>query len=337
MTGDVPAELVRDRELLTTELHPFNAFYGHGALFRRYAGWTRRGPLKASIEHGLVLVDDLVPELGVGVELPVFLCHAERRARAYLAQATRPARAEPIGVPILYADALAPPAPASGARRLVLFPAHSSRFLTSRYDVDEYLETVASWAREFDEVQVCLYWLDVRMGLDEPYRARGLPCVTAGHMYDPRFVFRLLRILRDATAVATNDLGTHVVYAAVLGRPVWVTGVAEWVHTDDAPPGARDPIERALRGDRWLFERLASTFAEPNDALSDEQRELAEELGGTRHVRTPAEIHAFLEAAEAAYRTLPLSVRAAYAGRAAARLARNSARQARLWFAPATR
>ena len=179
-------------------------------------------------------------------------------------------------------------------------------------------------------MQVCLYWLDVLRGGDGEYRRRGLDCVTAGHMYDSRFIYRLLEILRGASAVVTNDLGTHIVYAGVLGKPVWVLPQqVEVAHAENAPPQARQPVRRAQASGATLPGELQSMFAEPRAEPTAAQRRFVEELGGARHVRSPEEIDALLEQAEAASRGIPATRRAAYRARVGARLLRNSLRETR--------
>jgi hypothetical protein len=312
--------LARDRPARTGELHPFNAFYGHDVVLKRYAGIPERRPLKAAVEHGFV-IDDVVAELDRRIRLPLYLCQSPRRAEV-LARGLPGVRVVPIGPLVHYARALhpAPERPASPARRVVLFPAHSTHSVRSRYDVERLLSLTEAWRASFDETVVCLYWRDVLAGAAETYRSRGLRCVTAGHMHDPRFLFRLLDVLDDASAVVSNEPGTHVAYAVTLGIPVWL--VPEPVEYD-APDAAAD--QREALEDPGGHERrslLFALFAEPRQALSDRQRLVVDDLVGASFVRSPEVLRELLEDAERRFRRLPLRRRAALRAAAAARAVR---------------
>ena len=298
-----PAELralARDRPLVTSELHPFNAFYGHAAILKAYAGLPPDRPLKVLIEHGFS-THDAIPELEHRPRLPVYLCQSERRAR--LADKAG-ARGLAIGPLILYADALATPRPARERTRLLLFPAHSAHFSRVRYDVARFLRSIEEFAAGFDELQVCLYWRDVLLGMAEPYEALGLPVVTAGHIFDPSFLCRLRDILAAADAIATNEVGTHIPYAVALGRTAYL--VEQETVTENEPWIAPDSLaiyEREQGDPPPLLREARRVFAEPTRVVTATQREFVERSAGMRLVRTPPELRNLLLDAEATYRS----------------------------------
>ncbi|HET7568282.1 MAG TPA: hypothetical protein VFJ91_09845, partial [Gaiellaceae bacterium] len=214
------------------------------------------------------------------------------------------AAAVAIGPLIRYAERLAPETATAGPRRLVLFPAHSFDAGTAEYEVAGLLDAVADHAASFDEVTACLYWPDVLAGRDEAYRALGVPCVTAGHRNDPAFLFRLLEILRGGAAVATNGVGTHVAYAALLGRPVWV--VPQEVRYRPAserrtPADQQAALDLLNGGGGELTREVARRFAEPRDALAPEQRDFVAAVAGDESVKAPEEIAELFRRAEALF------------------------------------
>src|SRR5437868_1231098 len=127
--------LARPRALVTRELHPFNAFYGHAEVLRRYAGIERSSPIKAAIEHGPSLFDN-TGDPDLRTRLPRYLCAAPRQAAVFERNAWHGAQAVAIGAPILYVRALAPVPATPTSRRLVFFAAHSTHFVTAHYDID---------------------------------------------------------------------------------------------------------------------------------------------------------------------------------------------------------
>lgn len=310
MSPDELRALARDRPLVTRELHPFNAFYGHDVLLKRYAGLPLDRPLKAAIEHGVSL-SEAVADIERDLRLPYYLCGAPWRVAAFDRLARRGARAVAIGPISSYAlqRAVEPE-----ARTLLLVPAHSTHHFAAEYDIDAFLATTHARRGAFDSTAVCLYWRDVVAGGDAPYRARGIRVVTAGHMYDPDFVPRLLGILGSATAVVTNEPGTHVVYAALLDRPVQIVPQAVTYRLT-----SRDTRTR-LAVPRNRVDELRARFAEPLDELTRRQRDLVQELAGAEHVRAPGELRELLLEAEEEYRRrTPRRVRARLAALATTR------------------
>lgn len=292
--------LARARPLVTREIHPFNAFYGHDWILKRYAGQPERSVLKGAIEHGVTL-DDMLPDLDRRLKLPTYLAFGSRRAR--LVERELPGvEAVPIGPLIRYAEALHPARPGDDGRRLLVFPAHSIQTGVVEFDVDAFLSAVREYGAEFDEVVVCLYWKDVLLGRAEAYRKRGLRCVTAGHMYDRQFLFRFLDLLRAATAVATNEVGTHVPYAVLTGKPVWI--VRQPLDYRFARGTAHDQRAAAdlLRTRQpELLSTLADLFGRTVREVSAEQRRFVEDLVGVEHLRSPEELRAVLARAEERY------------------------------------
>lgn len=289
-------ELCHDRELVTPELHASNDFYGHAALVKRYVGRPALSALKVAIEHGVIL-NDYVWDNDVTSDMPLFLCANPRRAELFTAKGTR-TRAVPIG-PMPYYAAAMMPAPVPSARRtLLVFPSHSSHRVRAEFDAGAFADRIVEHGKQFDDVAVCVYWRDVERGLDRTFAQRGFSIVSAGHMYDPAFLPRLLTILRGAAAVLTNEVGSAVLYAAFVGKPVWIEPqrvdyiASEEVLAVDAPAH----LEHANVQD---MQRL---FAEPRSDLSTEQRAFADRLLGVEHVHTPRALAHLLDEAQEIYR-----------------------------------
>jgi hypothetical protein len=307
--------LTAARPLVTRELHPFNAFYGHDRLLKRYAGIPEREVLKLSIEHGLPL-SRTVGALDRKLALPLHLCQAP--ARAQLVERELPAvDAVPIGALIHYAEDVAE----ERRSRVLLFPAHSVQTGRAEYDVDSFVHATQSYREQFAETAVCLYWRDVQFGRDADYRRHGLDVVSAGHIYDPAFVPRLRTLLSSSRAVVTNEIGTHVVYAALLGCAVWIVPQQVGYRYDSGTAADELAAAASLRTDPPdEVPRLQAAFADPNVSLDAEQRALVAEVTGEAQVKSPLELRALIARAESEYvsrttRAQRLSQRAASAAR----------------------
>ncbi len=302
-TGELE-RLARDRELVTRELHPPSAFYGHAEALRRYAGLSPRARPKVAIEHG-VSFTQFVWELDVEAAVPTFLCAAPRRAARFAEVAPADRVAVPIGPMISYAEPAAAPDP--GRRTLLAFPAHSTHHLDAVYDIEQFARRLEERRGDWDTIRVCLYWKDVVRGTHRAYAERGFECVTAGHIYDPEFLQRLRAILTGATAVISNEVGTYLFYAVALGKPVWIVDddvdyaaeSAAIISRDRSDPAEWDELTAAIR----------TTFAgEPAEPTAD-QMALVEDLAGLSSHHTPAQMRALLAEAEQRYRAFAAPAR----------------------------
>jgi hypothetical protein len=218
MAADPLLELCRDRPLLTPELHASNDFYGHATLLKHYAGLPVQRSLRVAIEHSVTFNDNLW-DVDLHTRMAAFLCGSPAMARKFEARRGGQVRAIPIGPLALYA----PRAEVQPRERcLVVFPTHSTHRVRTEFDMAAFLAMIADVGSSYDRVVVCVYWKDVLQGMHLRFRERGLECVSAGHMFDPQFLPRLVGILDRATMVFTNEVGTQILYATLLGKPVWL-------------------------------------------------------------------------------------------------------------------
>lgn len=287
-------ELARDRPLFTRELHAANAWYGHAEALKRYSGWPRSRSLKVAIEHA-PWVDDGIWEGDARTAMPIHLCAAPRRAEFF----TRKTRIDaiPIGPFIRYVAPRDPRLPAED--RVVAFPAHSTHHIDARFELAPFLEHLHD-LRDEAEVVVCIYWRDILRGLGTVFEEHGFRCVTAGHAYDQRFLLRLAEILGSASWVFTNEIGTHVLYAAALGRPVWVA----------SQPVSYVPHrlfgQHLFRNDEHpRVRRIRTLFSQRSDSVSEEQQAYVAELLGASAFRSPEQLRALLDEAERRYKRNP--------------------------------
>jgi hypothetical protein len=315
--ADELRRLARPRALLTRELDPFNAFYGHATILRRYAGVSNARPLKAALEHGPALFEN-GDDPDLGTFLPRYFCASSSQAAFYERSARHGTKATAIGAPFLYSQALAPVRSSPPRKTLLFFAAHSTHLVTTRYDVAAAAEHLEAFRADFDDVVVCVYWRDVLLGRADIYLGQGYRCVTAGHMFDPAFLFRLADIVSSASVVATHRFGSHVLYSALLGRPVWMTPAA---FEYDFAPAVRGTVQMAPTD---VYDRALALFSDRVGELTTAQRAFVEELCGMDQFRSPPEMLALIEEAEQAYRqTTPASWKLRLRAGSTARLARN--------------
>ena len=303
---------------MTSELHVPNAYYGHASVLKRYAGLPQQRSLKVAVEHGIPIVRQVWTE-DVQAAMPVFLCATEERARAYSALVSN-ADAVAIGPMIHYAEPLADPQPPTG--RLLAFPAHSTHHIAASWDPRAFADRLLRERGDWDEIVVCVYWRDVQAGLHRAFEDAGLRCVTAGHIYDQSFLARLRTIIESAEAVITNEVGSHLLYAVCLERPVrFIPQEIEYL-------ASADVLERDAAAPRhWQEEpirRMRELFTPESRALTDEQRRFVATISGRASCRTRDELKDVLRLAEERYRQQhPLGRRTYRSLRSQLRLARD--------------
>lgn len=291
--------LSADRELATGELYEPNDYYGHAALLKHYAGYEPEYRIKASIEHGPTLTT-YVWDKDVTAPLPAVLFPASYR-QSVLQRLTSKALFA-VGSFISYAE---PHVSSDVLRReksrlgktLVVFPYHSTHWLTAHFDVASFCATVQDMARDFDSVLVCLYWKDIQLGRDEAFRERGFECVTAGHMYDPLFLPRLRSILHLADVTASNQMGTHVGYSAALGVPHWFisTGLSlDNPHNVTFDPGVNHDLPPHVQ-------EMTKIFAERVAQVTPQQQTIIDTYWGTGELLSPAAMRDVFEITEELY------------------------------------
>lgn len=287
--------LCRDRGLLTPELHGSNDFYGHAAILKAYCALPARRSLKVAVEHAIFL-NDYVWEEDLRSRCPWFLCATRAHAEDFERRAAGVKRAMAIGPMLHYVPR--PSGRTDPRRTLVAFPAHSSHRIRTVFDVDAFCAEVRRAASGFERVLVCVYWKDVLRGMARDFTARGFECVSAGHMFDHGFLPRLRTILDSSDVAFTNEVGSHVLYAAALGKPVWIERGAVDYQADSPEALATDVPDFV---EHPTVVRLLATFRDRVGEQTPAQRDLVDELTGAENVKTPAEMRALLLAAEAEY------------------------------------
>lgn len=298
MALDELLALTAERELHTVELLRSNAYYGHAHTLKQYAGLPADYPLKAIIEHGVTL-NDFIWETEMQSLLPVFLTATPAYAELVRRASGGRKQAVAIGPMIQYVPL---PEEEPAVRRLVAFPTHSTAHIDTNFDVDEFAARLEKLRPDFDEVVVCVYWRDAQRGLAAEYAARGFACTTAGHIYDPLFMTRLAGILHGAALVYTNQIGSHVIYAAALGRPLWLVPQEIELRSENDFNRHYIENERPRVFENPTVRRLYELFGERHDSLTPEQHSFVRQAGGLDCKKTPAELRDILHRAERLYR-----------------------------------
>lgn len=270
--GDL-GRVCRPRELRTPEAFAPNAFYGNDRVLKLFAGLPVERPLKAVVPHGIVYNDGYVWEAERGAPLPAVLAYSEYRARAY----ERSTRLLPLrsAVPFAYLPKLLGEIPLDERTGTLFFPSHSSHRVTAEADFEGMAEAIARLDARYRPVTVCIYWRDYELGRHRPFVERGLRVVSAGHLFDPDFLFRFYHLCQSHRYAAGNRVGSSLLYAVLAGCRFFLLHDFDVAHS-----GAKEFREKDLSqgGDR--LDALARAFADPVEAPTPQQSSLVAEICG---------------------------------------------------------
>ncbi len=200
-----------------------NHYYGHSAALALHAGLDSVRHLRGLLQHGWTVRSPSLVHFSDFARLPRTSRRLvwSHRARGW-DPAEDPFLTTPIGAPFLYLSALTADEPVADLGAAVAFPVHDTRLVKLQHDD-------ADLARELAERDgpslVCLHPED----LDRPEKVQvwnehGHRVVSAGERRDPQFLGRILRLVRGARRVVSNQLSTAVVYAAAEGTPTAIYG-----------------------------------------------------------------------------------------------------------------
>lgn len=283
------ASLCRDRELSTGEIAFFNAYYGMDTVLKLYAGLPFGRPLKLAMTHGIQL-HHYVWEAEIDAPVPAMLVYPEHLVAPYRAK-TRKATFR-AAAPYLYAARLLEPQPQPARQGTLFFLSHSSHWVTARSDFYGICRQLAELPADCHPVTVCVYWRDHELGHHKPFAEKGFRIVSAGHIYDPAFLFRLHHLLSMHKYACSTELGSHLFYSIKSGASYFHLDGFRDIFTKlaESPEGVRDD----LRVPTALRERVETMFASPEPRISDERRQFVDTYTGADFLMTPPELRAFL-------------------------------------------
>ena len=283
--------LCRPRDLRTPEIFAPNAFYGNDLVLKRHAGLPPDLPLKAVVPHGIVFDRSYVWEREREALLPAVLAYSDDRAQAY-ARATRklPIRS---AVPFAYLPKLLGEIPPQERSGTLFFPGHSSHRATAGADFAGMADALARFDAKYLPVTVCIYWRDHELGRHKPFLERGLRVVSAGHIFDPEFLFRLFYLCQSHRYAASNHVGSSLLYSVLAACRFFMLPGFGVTYT-----GVREHLEQDRSHGGQVMSELAGAFAAPVDEITARQSSLAAGICGLDHLLAPEELRGLLAMAD---------------------------------------
>jgi hypothetical protein len=284
------ATVCRARGLPGIEVFAPNEFYGGDRALKLYAQLPPDRPLKLVVPHGIVFNESYVWQAEAQSSLPAVFAYSDARARAY-ARFTHKVVFR-SAVPFAYAARLIGASPAQRQGTLV-FPGHSTHHLTVEADFEGMAEALLRLDARFQPVTVCIYWRDHELGRHLPFVERGFAVVSAGHIYDPAFLFRLAHLLSVHRYAASNEVGSSLCYSVIAGCNFFMLPDIAATRT-----GSAHALRRDLSQADASHAGIGAAFAEPGAEPRPRQQGIVAELAGLGHVLDRQQMRDCLRAAE---------------------------------------
>ncbi|MBZ0263228.1 tetratricopeptide repeat protein [bacterium] len=282
-----------DRELVSVEIYGVNDFYGHATQMKQFLGLPPNHKLKFILAHGVVQ-HKRIWEIKVESPLPVFLCPSAEYANLFQEAVGKIAFG--VGPMLYYVPGFDSALPLPEEKTLVVFPDHSTHYQTTDYNFDRIEAVIQSQASRFERIRICLYWKDILLGHHLYYLDQGYEVTSAGHMFDPYFIRRLIQIIGSATETIAFSVSTNMSYSVAMNRPIWITD-------GDSKRQYKDEQTREQFIDYWddakaFRDEAEALFSDPVDKITTGQREFIARVAGLDCRRSKEELLNIHQAAE---------------------------------------
>lgn len=253
----------------------------------------RSDSIKAVIEHG-VPVDDYIWSAETLAMANAFLAVTSKRGQLLSSNSGKVC--VPIGFSFLYAmndfSTLYPTEDLNASRTgTVVFPAHSSHHIIAEFDYQSYADELIRLPDKYHPVVVCMYWKDWLIGRARPFLDRGLPVVSAGHIYDDLFQYRLYDICRHFRFATSNILGTHLFSSVKAGCSFFLTGRDCGISYSNL---LNMPFEASCSNPTETKRLAHELFNKPVNLVTSRQLEFVDSCIGTAYFRGKKEMRSIL-------------------------------------------
>lgn len=284
-------ELCRDRSLETEERLEWNAFYGIDQIIKKYTSLPAQYSLKGVWPHGLVFDTETVKRAEQRTPLSTVFCYAPYRRAAYERKTNKVV--VPSAHPFLYLLEMVD-AEEGEREGTLFFPQHSTHHVTAEMNYAALAENLAALECKYQPVTVCLYWKDYNLGRAAPFREKGLSVTSAGHMFDPAFLYRFHALCGRHKYAAGNGIGSHIFYSVAAGCSYFhVEGIDHELRGDD------EVLERdTAKPDDDIVHRIKQTFGTRPPSSMEEQRREADYFLGAQYKKSRTGLFADLMRAE---------------------------------------
>lgn len=286
------SDLCLDRTLITREIFTPIAYYGLNQIIKTYVNLNPDYQLKVIYPHGIVWSKDHTWDAEMLANLPVALIYPEYRVDNYLKHSDMLVLRS--ASPYLYLLNMLGVNRNTERVGTIFFPAHSTHLLTVNIDFRKLAEKLLLLDDIYKPITVCMYWRDYNLGHHKPFEYYGFNIVSAGHIYDPSFLYRFHELCTKYKYSCSNEFGSHVFYSIKSGCNFFYLETEKPTRIGDNTALSRD----ISYPNPYQEEELKSIFNQPIEANYKRQLEIADKYLGTDFVQSPFKLRLILFFAE---------------------------------------
>ena len=197
--------------------------YGFNLIIKDYAKFPRYLPLPCYMDHGWN-TDNQPLNSDLKTDKPLMMVFSKRNAKAWKKKSDIPVVI--MGSPFVHYKNTHKIKQKPDAKGAVVFPGHSTYYIKSQFQVEDYCHVLKKLPKEFQPVTICLFWLDFIDQKTNIYRKMGFKVVSAGPKFTNslEFVKNFYNILSNHKYATSNDIGSYTFYAIDFGLPFFLTG-----------------------------------------------------------------------------------------------------------------
>lgn len=293
--------LCEDRSLQTEEIYWMNAVYGRDLVIKEYTGIAHNTSLKAVVPHGIYLTEDTIIEPDITGDLPVIFCHSRHEEKGYTKGVIKYGFQKAIfysACPFLYVVELLKDYPKPEKKGTIFFLPHSTPQMQMETNLEALAEELSLLEEEYHPITICTFWSDFLLGSHLPFQKRGMKIVSAGHMYDPQFLFRFYHLCSQHRYACSSGLGSHIFYSIKSGCSYFHFNKQRYLYTTE------DIVQKEYI-DKWQEVEnnsdIPALFPSPQALMTQEQMKVVDYYVGADYFKTPEELRYQLNLAEMLY------------------------------------
>ena len=205
---------------------------------------------------------------------------------------------DPVGAPFIYG--LHCKSPRISNSRL-LMPGHTLSYYTygaqAELAIDRFIKFAHSTNENYAITAACIHWADAEKGLwPAKLNAAGIPWISGAAVGDRNSLRRMIRLLSQFEHIVTNEVGSHLIYAAKLNCSTEIVNTGR-LHDEESmtkssywmrhPHGLQSAAaQNYLTGSgyrEWLARRSSDS---PTGHITLSKAEIDVSLG-LAHIRSP--------------------------------------------------
>lgn len=285
----------------TPEIFVQNDFYYNALNLKKYAGLSDKFLIKATMEHAIGY-HSYVNENDIKAPFNDVIVASKYREELFQ-QKNISKHIIKIGPIIAYAKSILAEyelnfEKARLGKNAIVFPCHSTHFVSAKFNVNEFIEQLKFETKDFDSVRICLYWKNILDGDAKPYLKAGFECVTCGHMFDPWFLPRHRALIEIADLTISNDFtSSSLGNSLALNTPHFLMyNECHYSGSELTNKEEKNKIKNSMDTEKSILKssgiqkEFYKLFSKKTDKITEEQRKFANYYFGLDEFKTPDEM-----------------------------------------------